>query len=189
MKKLPIIAILLLLIASVAQAHNGSIGLYTDDTGADCDGDITLYTEFNLYLVYFKSDGGPDMGQAYEFKLETDGATLQFMTPTWPPTFQATIGDLLNGIAVTHSDCLGSAGQQYVWLGTIPVMSFAETSLYVHVAAHPTSVGGPGVKITACETGNPKYVVLGGWFHFPNGSCDMGVEPATWGSIKSLLNE
>jgi hypothetical protein len=44
----------------------------------------------------------------------------------------------------------------------------------------------PGLRVSTCESGYPLHFVLGGFFKFQESACNVGVEPSSWGAIKSM---
>jgi hypothetical protein len=189
MKKLSLTAVVLLIIASTALAHEGSLGLYTSDVATDCDVDPVLFVPFDIYMVYIKSDAGPDGITAFEFKLEKNSDNVVLSGATWQQGF-VPLGDIESGISVATPGCYGS-GLDVVPLGTISTFVTATpipADVYLLVVEDP-AIAGAGVIVTTCETGFPIRQVLGGMFKFQEGLCNIGVEPTSWGAIKVLLDE
>ncbi|UCF05427.1 MAG: hypothetical protein JSV33_16200 [bacterium] len=191
MKKLAMVAAVILLISTLVFAHEGAISLYLDETIGDCDESIGAFGIVDINLYYVK-DQGLELGRSYEFRLVATNGTAIYNQPVWPPTFQASIGDLVNGISVAHSVCIGS-GETVTWLGTIPVFNVgADTDTFqVRVVDNPNSKPGPGdpipgIYITLCDENQTMVQVIGGTFIF-NGECNPAVETKSWGAIKSLI--
>jgi len=184
MKRLSIVVVLLVVLFSVAFAHDGAISLFTDETATDCDTDVNLYQSFDVYVIYIK-DNGPYLGKALQFKLEKSNPSgLNKINETWIPEIILTIGDVDNGVSLTASDCLGTSSET-VYIGKVTYLSLSNDSMTVKVVDDPNAAPDPGIFITLCEEGDPMYRVLGGTFVL-NGSCNVAVEDKSWGAIKSL---
>ena len=84
MKKLSMVVIFLLLATSVF-AHEGSVGLYTTQAATDCDAFVPPATPIDIYIMYYRSDGGPDGISGVEFMIEKSSASTNFLAPTWNP--------------------------------------------------------------------------------------------------------
>jgi hypothetical protein len=194
MKVFSALLFLMMFIAAGAQSHEGMIALYADEAATDCDAVILPTQTVNLYLFYVRGDG-PDMGNAYEFKLakSSEGAVFgQFVLPA--NTIH--IGQVEEGISVAFVGS-GNVGEglDLLFLGTIPVTDISETGPFtVSVVEDPHARGGAGVFITLyVPLVHPMYRVIGGTFVF-NGSCSSPENPAeitattpsNWGAIKSL---
>jgi hypothetical protein len=170
------------------------IALFADEAATDCDAVILPSQVVNLYLFYVRGDG-PEMGNAYEFKLakSSEGAVFgQFVLP--PNTIH--IGQVEEGISVAFvGNANAGEGLDLMFLGTIPVVNVSETGTFtVSVVDDPNARGGPGIFITLyVPMIHPMYSVIGGTFVF-NGSCSSPENPAeitsttpsNWGAIKSL---
>lgn len=189
MKKLSLAAVLIMLFASFAIAHEGSLGLFTDGTAVDCDLAPIQFVPFNVHVVYFRSDSGPDGITAFEFKIDKNNANIVISGATWQQGF-ITDGDVENGISVAAPGCYG-AGLSVVPLGTLQ-MFITVASLpgdaYIRVIADPGALE-PGIWVSTCAEGYPLHEVLGGWFKFQELACDTAVESVSWGAIKTLLDE
>ncbi len=189
MKKLSLAAVLIMLLAPLAIAHEGSLGLYTDATAVDCDRAPVIFVPFNVHMVYFRSDGGPNGITAFEFKIEKNNSNIQISSATWQQGF-ITDGELETGISVACPGCYG-AGLSLVPLGTISMFVTSAPlpgDAYIKVVADPGALD-PGIWVSTCADGYPLHEVLGGYFKFQEGSCNIAVEPKSWGAIKAMLDE
>ena len=105
--------------ATGAQAHSGSIGLYTEDTGpTDCDCDVPPFSPWEVFVFYLRSDDGPDGIHGAEFKVEVSDP-LVALTAFTKPANSLTAGTIDTGIAITFLDGCRGSGSSYVYLGTI----------------------------------------------------------------------
>lgn len=187
MKRMVLYFIVLLALTAGAQAHDGSIGIYTSTLGEDCDCDIDPYQFFPLYIVYFKSDGGLDGICGAEFKLEKSEPVNLSINSFTPIPGALTIGSIEEGISVTFA-CTGN-GADYVHIGTIEVFSVAVFDWTLHIVEDPFPTIGPGIYVLECNEDKTMVPVLGGWFHEGEGNCEIAAESTTWGAIKSIYAE
>lgn len=188
MKKLSLSAVLVILLATSAFAHEGSLGLFVTELANDCDYEPALFEQVTMYMVYYKSDAGPDGIAAFEFKLEVSSA-VQFGSATWQQGF-ITNGDVMDGISVATGGCYGS-GVTYAPLGNIKVFLTDVSSLgdeYAWIVPDPGAEI-QSVLVSTCAGGYPLHEVLGGWFLFVEQACNTGIEPVSWGAIKTLYTD
>jgi hypothetical protein len=117
-------------------------------------------------------DDGPTLGNAISFRLEASIADALFLGTEWNTSITVTLGDIINGISLTSSQCLG-ANESVVYIGEIYVMyagfAFPPQTFTVMVKENLYDQP-PGIYITECAPGNPLRSVFGGTFVF-NGSC------------------
>lgn len=183
MKKLVLSVLFILIVAVNGLAHEGTLGLYVDETLNDCDATLGVAV-FDLNLYYWR-DQGFDLGNACEFRMVITSPLAFFQEPTWADNIEVTIGSIVTGISLTGSTCLGSA-MDIVYLGTIPVFNVGDMdTFFVRVVNHPTSYPNPSIYVTVCDPFQTKREVLGGWFVF-NGTCNVESDPKSWGAIKNL---
>ncbi len=192
MKKLLSVMILVLGLAGAANACDGILSLFTDQSATKCSAELPSCQSVPMYLMYVRGDG-PEISNGMAFKLEKSSAGAAFLEPQWPGSF-LTFGSLQDGIdVVVRADegwCSGAETVSY--MGTIPVVNFAETGEFtVKVVDSPHY---NGVIVTLCQPSFPLYRAIGGTFVF-NGKCKcpedpfgtiLAVETTSWGGIKSL---
>jgi hypothetical protein len=191
MKRLIVAGFLLLTLSTAAIAHEGSIGMYTDLTGTDCDMTFTPYLSFEVSILYYRSDGGPNGITAAQFRVQLPPSGLTIQTFTQSPEVSISLGNITTGITLAFTNCSG-AGQDYLLLGTIEVVAFVDQPYDMWIALDegidprnpPVSV-----RVTMCDSGRTKHGVLGGWFKSPNGTCSVGIEETTWGAIKGMYTD
>ena len=188
MKKLSLVFLILAISTSLANAHNGTIGLYTDETISDCDLTLTPYAPTDITIMYVKSDGGPDGINGVEFMIEnSDPVLIQILSATWAPN-TIPMGDISTGFSMvwTGVDCIG-AGESMVFIGTLQIMSsMAPEGWTFHVLPNPDSLDPSSVWVSICDEFKSMQAVLGGWFHGQEGACNMGAEASSWGAIKNM---
>jgi len=192
MKRLSLITLLLITLTTGAVAHEGGIGLYTDASATDCDMTFLPFLSYDITIMYFKSDAGPDGITAAQFKLQLppDGLTIQEFMPS--PEVSVTTGNIGAGILLEFSSCTG-VGLDYLLLGTVTVVAFVNESMFMRiVTAEDIVPENPpvAVRVALCDEVRTKQAVLGYWFTTPNGTCFWppwdGTESSSWGAIKSL---
>ena len=169
-----------------AEAHDGSIGIYTSMLADDCDADINPFVSTELFVVYFKSDGGPDGITGAEFKAEmSPNVAIQLFTPA---AGAIPLGDISTGIGIAFSSCTGT-GLDYIYVGSIDVVSFGVFDWTIQIVANPESEPAPGIWVSDCAYYPVVLPVLGGWFHEGEGACNVAGESTSWGAIKSIYTE
>lgn len=191
MKKLSLTVILVLGLATLAFAHEGSVGLFREESAVHCDvaTDPAIFEQVEMYVVYDRSDAGPDGITGIEFKMEVT-PSIQFSSAEWQQGF-VTLGDVMTGISVVANGCFGS-GMQYVPFGTITVFLVDTSNLeneYARLVPDPGLAEPPSVYVTTCEEGYPLHAVLGGWYKFKINSCNTSVAPTSWGAIKTIYKD
>jgi hypothetical protein len=191
MKSLLLSLVLVVCLTAGANAHQGMLALFADTNNRECHTALGVGQIGNLYLMYVRGDG-PRMGRAYEFELLRSTPNVVFLTPVWPATIVLTLGTIETGISLSNgSDCFPN--QDYVPLGTIPVMNVADPDTFtVKVVAASDEVD-HRLLITLCNPPNAAYVVLGGMFVFNAGCYSpqdpygvIATKPTTWGAVKEL---
>lgn len=170
------ILLLLVFLISSANAQNPRIALFTDETVSDCDSFYVGAYDPTFIPIFYIRCNGPNMGNAYEFKLDinltlSDFLLIEGSALVLPPGADAS-GNLLDGISITVPNCLGGQNEEVVWLGTFGVMFFEyQADVYITVVDHPSAVPSPGIYITECVPDEwPKHEVLGGYFKI-NSTC------------------
>ena len=189
MRKLSIAALLLIALTTGAVAHEGSIGMFTDMTGTDCDLTFSPFLSYDVFILYMKSDGGPNGIFAAQFKVELPPAGLSIQEFVKSPDVSVTMGNVAVGISVSFSNCAGT-GMDYLLIGTISVVAFTDQAMDMKIVVAEDVVNPPfAVRVIMCDEARTKHGVLGGWFKTPNGTCNVGVEETSWGAIKEMYRD
>jgi hypothetical protein len=185
MKKLSLLFLGMVFLASGAAAHEGSLGLFTSTAANDCDATIPLYTEFDIFLMYYSSDAGPDAITAVEFKIELADNTLLSRTE-WNPGITYTVGNIQTGIGASLSGCTGTT-DGYLWIATIVIFATAPQTTPFKVLTSEEITSPPYTpRVSLCDTQHSLHGVLGGWFLTTDGTCNVATKESTWGTIKSM---
>ena len=179
MKKALLLTLVLMLSASMAFAQAGSVGLFADMGGTDC----------NL------PDVAPGLTPYYAVHVYHAGATAcQFaapmpacMTATYlsdTAVFGVTIGNSQTGVAIGYGTCQGAPTYvlaiNYFTSGTTP-----PCCLYP-VVPDPNVASG---KVEVVDCTNALLFGTGGAGivnSTPNCDCNVPVEDSTWGQVKAL---
>lgn len=181
MKKVLILALAIVMSASLAFAQGGHIGLYSDSPGySDCNLNEALFVSNTVYVVH---------------TLAASGNTAQFkVVNNWPGPIAGaiswgtnlTLGDVYTGITVTYVGCkalpylLGT-------MGFIPVAATPPCTATLEVVADPAVASG-SVEVVDCN--NNVLLATGGLLTI-NGNqndcpCIIGTEQSNWSKIKNL---
>ena len=183
----------LFITAAGANACDGMLSLFSDQSGGNCAATIGFCEPVPLYLMYIRGTG-PQIAAGAAFRLLKSTADAMFLEPQWPGD-NLSFGSLEGGMDVVfHTElggwCSGSASVAYI--GTIPVVNFADPDTFtVTVVEQPTY---PGIFVLECKPSYPMYRVTGGTFVF-NGRCKSPEDPfgehvavaaSSWGAIKNL---
>lgn len=187
MKRLSLVfAVLLVVSAAAADAHEGSIGLYTSEAGTDCDATFVPFVAQNVYIVYYRSDAGPDGIRAAEFKISHDPAAVILQTPVWSPSVAVTLGSIGSNMSVSFAGCTG-VGIEYLYIGYVPILAYNTNPWMIMVATSDDAVDPPfSPRVAICDQQASIVGVLGGFFSAPEGSCNVAVEETSWGAIKGM---
>lgn len=196
MKKLSMLVALLLLVASVATAHDGAISLYADTGLNSCSLDIIPPAQGGtgtglLWLLYV-TDAGVDMGKAAEFRVICTSASVMFFATVWEPYITLVAGSVPGNVAISGDANFG-CGLAVVPLGSFTIFNSADVdTFHVKVVDNPEPFSGPGIYITDCTAENNEIKVIGGTFVctgdpvlYP-ANCNPAVESKTWGAIKNM---
>ena len=192
MKILLSVMILVLVFDGTALACDGILSLFADQSADKCSAELSCCQSVPMYLMYVRGDG-PEIANGMAFKLEKSSAGAAFLEPQWPGDFLQ-FGSLEDGIdvVVRAGDNWCSGAETVSYMGTIPVVNFAETGEFTVKVVDSPYYG--GVIVTLCAPGYPLYHVTGGTFVF-NGKCKspedpygtlLAIEQSSWGGIKSL---
>lgn len=188
MQRLALTIALIAAFGTAAFAHQGSLGLYTDQNANDCDRTFVAFASTELYLMYYRSDAGPNGIFAAEFKLEFDDDIVLFSGITVPPG-AGTLGTLDNGMAIALNPCQG-LGATYAWVATLTAVAFDVSAPFTirvgqsNTVTRPALAGHP--QVAMCDETRTIVGVLGGYFTHPDGTCSTGTEASSWGAIKEL---
>lgn len=190
MKRLAMVALILIALTTGAFAHQGSIGLYVDTAANDCDVTFAPYLSTNITVMYFRSDAGPDGITAAEFRVDAPAGLIVISSFAPSPEVSVTLGTIDAGIATSFTGCTGT-GVDYTLIGTMSVLPMVATPMQLKVLASGGITAPPyEPRVSMCDDPARTIVgVLGGWFTSPDGTCNVGTESKSWGAIKEMYKD
>jgi len=177
MKRTLLIGLCLTMVASLAFAQAGSIGVFSDATGVNCN-----FTDtgglVQVYIMHVNTPGAT----ASQFKLEVP-ADWTHLGDTW--NFPTIIGVSIDGVSVAYGGCFPAP----IALGAINFFgSAAPACTMINVVADPASLSG-SIEAVDCEEFK-VFPTGGAGIVNPDGTCDCStpVQETTWGGVKALYN-
>lgn len=194
MKSLVLILLVLACSATVVNAHNGMLALFTDTLLTSCSAPLPApYSTADVALLYIRGNG-PRIGHAFEFIMYRSDPHLSVIATSWTPILTTHICNEPFTLCLgAGNDCFGRADQEVAYLGTFTFLWLSPTTApecFIEVRENPGAVPLPGILITDCQSTLIIHYLDGGRFVF-NGPCDPGpiisVEETTWGGIKQLF--
>ena len=134
----------LFITAAGANACDGMLSLFSDQSGGNCAATIGFCEPVPLYLMYIRGTG-PQIAAGAAFRLLKSTADAMFLEPQWPGD-NLSFGSLESGIDVVfHTEmggwCSGSASVAYI--GTIPAVNFADPDTFTVTVVELGSNQGP----------------------------------------------
>ena len=187
MKKVLLLAVALMLVASVANAQLppvGYIGLFAgEDHSSWCVTGVGFYP-IEMWVMCLPSY----LGQiCAEFMVAYPANTIQ-STVTWNDAIiSVSLGDLPNGLSVCYIDCLWD----WHWIAHQTVYVTDPTMTYIEIVGHPDIAT---YQFANCEPGFPVEPCIKLTNLYLNAAagipeCDaMGTADASWGAIKSMVD-
>ncbi len=168
--------------ASASVAQQGSIGIFADVAGTNC----------NL------PDPGPGLTQYYIVHVHTTGSTASQFSAPKPACFTATylsdtnmfavtIGNSQTGTSVGYGSC--AVGARHVM--TINYFTNGQTPPCCYYPVLPDPYAVPLAILTA-DCSNQLRTATGGTGIIKSGpscQCGVAVEESTWGQVKALYAE
>jgi hypothetical protein len=184
-----------------AQAADGSIAVYLDDAGTQCEGMITAPLTFGS--VWMELAGATAGGiTVAEFRITNSDPSAYSVTFVPDPAANAVIGDpMLAGVDIAFPSCQGTLAGR-VKLGQLLIVenvSTPDVNLTVRQHFTPSNEFYPCPLAVLCDAPNYTKVCLGpfnsdlwrAWLNPSDGVsgiCEpVGVEETTWSQVKSLF--
>lgn len=187
MKKILILALAMVMSASVVYAQaGGMIGIYSDDgTWADCNlSPGAPYANYSVYIVHTLAP----TANSSQWKMTANivGAPLNEGAANWYSN--VTLGDIHTGITVTYVGCKALpyllCSVPYFYYGTPGADPLCAYSLVIE--ADPGAETG---QVESVDCGLVKQVAVGGtltFFDDTDCSCATATEETNWSKIKAL---
>jgi len=181
MKKALLISLVLVFGAGMAFAQGGSIGIFADPAGLNCNlGDVAGLTQY--YIVHVNSAGAT----ACQFSAPKPACfTATYLADTG--IFAVTVGSSQTGVSIGYGMCRQSP--LHVLTLSYFTNGMTPSCCYYPVLEHPTATP-PGLLVVNCAeqlipaTGGKGIIKSGAGCN-----CNVPVEETTWGQVKSLYNE
>jgi hypothetical protein len=184
MKKVVFLAVSALMVASLAFAQAGSIGIFGDPAGTNC----------NLL-----DNSGPGLKQYYVVHVNTPGATASEYQAKMPTCmvgatylsdtnlFPVTLGNSQTGVSVGYGTCRTAPINTQII--SVFVSGLSTPCCRWYVTPNPNTVSG---KIEGVDCAfESTYPTGGTGIVNPNSTCQCNVptEETTWGQVKALYTE
>ncbi len=182
MKKVLLLTVAMLVCASMAFAQVGSIGLFADPFGADCNVLDVAPGLCNVFIVHTNAAGTT----ASEFGIEAPvciAAPFLSYAANWAVDIAANASFPLQGRSVGYGGCLASP----IHVATLAYFCQALTGPCCLQSIIPHSITG---VISAVDCNSNLLPANGGaarWNADPSCACTVGTHTSTWGNIKSMF--
>lgn len=184
MKRALLLSVCLLVVASMAFAQTGSIGLFADPGATSCDVYDAAAGLVLVYVVHVFTPGAT----ASQFMVTGSGTMTYLSEAVTAPFIKigTCAGPGATGCAIAYGACVGSPNMiltlQYFASGTTPACDL------IQVVADPSATP-PGIYVTDCAD-PPLLLTATGGTAIVNPVegcfCNVPVEETSWGQIKSL---
>jgi hypothetical protein len=169
LKRSLLAAVCLACLATAAVAQNGSIMVFSDPGGADCNivaecGEITTVYVFHVRAYRARSS---------EWKIHFPEGWFNVGERS---DFASRVGNSSDGVSIHYDWCT---------IGTFPLMTI---DYYVQTATPPCTL--IGIDVTLVQNCEYEEIITTGGSGVVNNdgtcSCNVPVESTTWGGIKAL---
>ena len=184
MKKVALLTVAMLCVASLAFAQAGSIGIYGDALGTDCYISDSIPGLLNVYVVHVNTPAAT----ASQFSVPTPACFLApFLSSSSP--FPVAIGNPATGIAIGYGGCF--TGPIHVL--TLQYFAQGLTGPCCFIDVFP-DVTLSDIQVVDCASNLLAATALNGVVN-GDGSCECGIPPTvptqdtTWGQMKALYSE
>jgi hypothetical protein len=173
-----LIALGLLFCVTTSFAENlpGSICVYADEAGTDCnivdDGGLV-----QVHMLHVRTNGA----LASQFALDVSATNWTHIGDLW--SFYLSIGSSVGGVALAYEACL--SGSIHLGMATF-FGSSAPPCTEISIVPDP---GTPSGKIKAADCSEEIFYPTGGLAYInpdPTCQCSVPVSETTWGKVKSL---
>jgi hypothetical protein len=180
MKRLLLIAFCLLFGASTVFAQAGSVGVFADPGGTNCNM-LDAGGLVQVYITHVNTTGAT----AAQFMLQP-GPGWVHLGDTW--NFTTVIGTSIAGVSVAYGGCFAGT----ISLGLVNFFgSVAPSCTLISIVPDPAAPSG-NIEAVDCALPDPGKMFPTGGSAIVNadGSCDCSVpvQDTTWGGVKALYN-
>ena len=179
MKKTLLLTAALLMVASIAFAGPvGYMGLYADAAHSVCEVmNPGGFFPFTMYIWCQPSDQGT---MCAEFSIGYPPNVIQSTVTNNTALISVTLGDLPSGMSVCYVGC------QYDWHSPFSQMCYLTdmSPAFITLLPHPST---GEVSFANCLDGFPMEPAMVTNHLALNQPCEIGIEDASWGAIKGML--
>jgi hypothetical protein len=186
MKKALLLTAFLMLGASIAFAQSGSVGIFADAAGTNCNLPDAVPGLTPYYVVHVYTTGAT----ACQFKATKPACVLaSYLSDA--TVFPVTVGNSQTGVSVGYGTC--RSGPIHVLTLNFFTQGLTQACCYYKVACDPLGSDGCAsglIDIVDCSF-EPALATAGTGIVKANGTCDCNVpvEDTTWGNVKALYGE
>ena len=182
MKKMALLTIAMLCVASLVFAQGGSIGIFGDVGGTDCNMFDNVPGLANYYVVHVNTPGAT----ASQFAAPTPSCLLATFLSSSSP-FPVAIGNILTGIAIGYGACFTGP----IHVATVQYFAQGLTGPCCYYPIVPDfAIASGQIEVVDCVE-NLVFATGGIGIVNPDGSCQCNVptQDTTWGQMKALYSE
>jgi len=180
MKKALLLTLVLMVSASMAFAQGGSVGIFADAGGTDCNLADVLPGLTPYYVVHVYHAGAT----ASQFSAPIPTCMVAAIWLSDTAVFGVTIGNSQTGVAIGYGTC--QVAPTHVLTINYFVQGLTPACCRYPVLPDPNVPSGK-IEVTDCGF-NPLFATGGMGIINPDGTCNCNVptEDTTWGKVKSL---
>ncbi len=179
MRRTLLMVVGLMLVAGMAFSQAGSVGVFADQIGNDCNISYAGGLPFNVYCVHVYG-----RGTAAEFMLRFERASFMWLGDSSP--FVSVLGNSQDGVTIAYGVCLDTP----VHVLTVSYFSVTAPEACSIVRVVPDSSAAiPGIYVADCEDPPNVLVATGGAAVFNTDTtcdCDIPARVTSWGRIKEM---
>jgi hypothetical protein len=180
MKRVVFLAVAALMAASMAFAQGGSLGMFADPAGTNCNLADAVPGLVTYYVVHVNTPGAT----ACEFSAPKPACVLATYLSD-ASVFPVTVGTSQSGVSIGYGYC--AAGPINVLKLNYFAQGMTQACCRYPVLPHPIT-GGPWMV----DCANNQLLTTGGQGIVnanPTCQCNVPTEETTWGQVKSLYGE
>ena len=181
MKKVVFLTVALVFAASMAFAQAGSVGIFGDPAGTDCNLPDAIPGLTPYYVVHVNA-----VATASQFSAPAPACLLaSYLSDT--SVFPVTIGSSQTGVAIGYGSC--QAGNIHVLTINYFTQGLTAPCCYYEILPDPV-IASEKIEVVLCDN-SLVYASGGVGIVNSDGSClcDVATEDSTWGQVKALYSE
>ncbi len=183
MKKAALLTIAMLCVASLVFAQGGSIGVFGDPGGTDCNIIDAAPALLSVYVVHVNVPGAT----ASQFAAPAPACMASASYLSDGSVFPVTIGNSQTGVAIGYGACY--AGPVHILTINFFGSGLTTACCYYEVVPDPLVASGQ-IEVVDCVE-NLLFATGGIGIVNADGTCfcDVPTQDTTWGQVKSLYSE